>query len=186
LKAVQTDEEIRHNKATEKETKRHNKAEEKIGSTQAAAAKSQAETAAKNADTRYREYIVNKYYTEKQVGYWNAAIIVDQAKVTETERHNLVVEDETKRHNVESESVEWNANQLKFVSTPTSDTETAKVKAVTAAEKAKATESLARAGLLRTEESWYAWNQIVDSAVDITQAVKNFSNAIPGLGIATK
>lgn len=205
------EETTRHNTTVEKETKRHNKAEEKIGTTQAKAATtqakaatSQAKTAAKNADTRYYEYLTTKYHNEKQVGFWNASVLVSQLELDESRRHNQAVELETNRHNVttegiqssqlgesvrhntESEANEWNRNQNTFIALVPGSSQSTVNTAITATEKAKATESLARAGYLNTQEEWYAWNQIVNSAVDISQAVKNFSGAVPVIGMLTK
>lgn len=174
------EETARHNKATEKETKRHNKAEEKIGTTQAKAATSQAATAAKNADTRYYEYLVNKYHSELQVANWSASILISQRELDELERHNQVMEVETERHNREGELNEWNRNQNTFINSPGGSSQANVNSAMVVSEKAKATQLLAQAGYLRTQEEWYAWNQIVNTAVNITQALKNFSSAIPG------
>lgn len=183
LRASELEEEVRHDKAVEKENKRHNKAEEDIGQTQAKAAESQAQTAAKNANTRYYEYLTNKYRTEHEVGYWNATVFVDQKTLAEKIRYDAVTTKETERHNKATEENQWQSIQNQFVLTPSPTYEIEKTKAITEAEKAKATESLARAGYLKTQEEWYAWNQIVNTAVDITQAVKNFSGAIPVIGM---
>lgn len=182
LRGEELEEKVRHEKAVEKETKRNNKAMEAIANKNAEANLSQAESAAMNARTRFQEYITEKYYKEKQVAMMNATLIIDQGKLDETIRHAMAVEKETERHNREMEQLQRDSNNMKFITTPSADSEVIVNKAKADAEYASATEKLARAGLLKTQEEWYAWNQIVNSAVNISQAVKNFSGIVPLIG----